>query len=145
MNKYEFMNQLDDALKGNVSEQERTESIRYYRDYIEEEMAKGKEEAEVIGSLGSPGAIARSIIDAKGYDSNMGDIYETYEEEDTNHSSTKMVKVEGWKFWAVLAGIILVLLFILSLVFKVIAAMIPFVVPFLMVLFVIKLLFGRRR
>lgn len=144
MNKYEFMEQLDAALKGNVSEQERRESIQYYSDYIEEEIGKGRGEEEVLDSLGGPGAIAKSIIDAKGYESVGEDVYESYEEEETGQTSVRSFKVEGAKIWFVIIGIILILLLVLSLVFKLVAALLPLVIPFAIVLFILKVLFDRR-
>lgn len=152
MSKYEFMEQLDNALVGKVSEKERRESIRYYEEYIDDEIGKGKTEKEVLSSLGSPGAIAKSIIDAKGYDKVGESVYEGYNNkegssyekqgyEEQMHTSIK--KIEGWKVWAVLGGIVLVLFFMLSLVFKIVAAILPFVIPFVIILFILKLIFGR--
>lgn len=151
MSKYEFMEQLDNALVGKVSEKERRESIRYYEEYIDDEIRKGKTEKEVISSLGSPSAIAKSIIDAKGYDQGGEAVYEAYNNEESSYEKqgyegqmhTSIKKIEGWKVWAVLGGIVLVLFFILSLVFKIVAAILPFVIPFVIILFILKLIFGR--
>lgn len=143
MNKYEFINQLDNALLGNVSEQERRDSIRYYTDYIDDEMRAGRTEKDVLESLGSPTAIARSIIEAKKDDRNREDIYQGYEEQEESRGYTKTKQVSGWKAWAWLAGIVIVFLFVISIVFKVVTAILPFVLIFLLVSFLFKFIFGK--
>ena len=154
MNKEEFLRQLDEYLMGNVSDVERIDSIRYYREYLEEEIRAGKNEGEILSSLGSAYGIAKSIIEAKGYEYDPSDRndYEEYagsedgntmyrEEQPSYHH--RELLVSGWKVWAVAAGVIIVLLLILSLVFKVFLALIPFVVPFLFVVFLIKMFTNR--
>ena len=150
MNKYEFITQLDEYLKGNVSEQERMDSVQYYRQYIEEEISLGKTEEEVLDGLGSPGSIGRSIVEAQGGAAGRESGYQEYgydqgefDNKEQSHQVRK-VEVEGWKSWLIIGGIILVVLFILSLVFRIIAVLIPFLVPVLIVVFVINLFRGRR-
>lgn len=143
MSKYEFISQLDDALLGKVSEKERRDSIRYYTDYIDEEVRAGKREEEVLRSLGSPTSIARSIIDAKGQDRGGETIEQGYEKQEDSRVFMKTKQIDGWKVWAVLGGIVLVLLLIASLVFKVLAAILPFLIPFAIIIFIIKLISGR--
>lgn len=143
MSKYEFISQLDDALLGNVSERERRDSIRYYTDYIDEEIRAGKREEEVLSSLGSPTSIARSIIAAKGQDRGGETIEQGYEQQEDSRMFMQTKQINGWKVWAVLGGIVLVLLLIASLVFKVLAAILPFLIPFAIIIFIIKLMSGR--
>ena len=76
MSKEEFIKQLDEFLMGNVREEERLDSIRYYKEYIREEIKAGKTEEEVLDSLGSPYGIAKSIIEAKGYSMDERNDYE---------------------------------------------------------------------
>lgn len=64
MTKQEFLSGLETALSGEVSQQVFLENMRYYRGYIEDELRKGRSEAEVLEELGSPRLIARTIIDA---------------------------------------------------------------------------------
>lgn len=151
MNRAEFLDQLDEHLTGNVSESERMDSIRYYREYIEEEVRAGKSEEEVLNSLGSAYGIAKSIIEANGYDSNERNDYEEYKTdyneevyggEDPSYSN-RQIKATGWKAWLTIGGIVLLIVLAVSLVFHVFVALLPFLVPFLLVLFVIKL-FSKR-
>lgn len=152
MNKAEFLQQLDEHLMGNVSENERMDSIRYYREYIEEEIRAGRSEADVLDSLGSAYGIAKSIIEANGYDSDerndyeeySGDIYreDIYREDEPSYGR-KEIKATGWKAWLTIGGIVLALFLIISMIFHVFVALIPFIVPFLIIIFVIKL-FSKR-
>lgn len=65
MNRVEFLEGLNEALKGEVDSKEYQEAIKYYSDYIEAKMREGLSEEEVIESLGSPRLIAKSILQAQ--------------------------------------------------------------------------------
>lgn len=155
MNKEEFIQQLNEHLMGNVSESERMDSIRYYREYIEEEMRAGKPEEEVLNSLGSAYGIAKSIIEARGYNPEERSDYEEYSDSYTGRSegeiyredepgySQRSFQVSGWKAKLTIIGIIVVIILILSLIFKVFLAVVPFLIPFLLVIFIIRLFTNR--
>lgn len=66
MTKEQFFMELEECLEGEVSSRELSDSMAYYRQYIDEQTAAGKTEEEVIRELGSARLIARSIIDAHG-------------------------------------------------------------------------------
>lgn len=63
MRKEEFLQTLRRALTGNVPPGTVEENIRYYDAYIREEVRKGRTEEEVIGEIGDPRLIARTIED----------------------------------------------------------------------------------
>jgi len=63
MRKEEFLQTLRRALAGNVPPEVVEENIRYYDGYITEEARKGRTEEEVIGEIGDPRLIARTIED----------------------------------------------------------------------------------
>lgn len=65
MTKQEFLEELKQTLSGEVSAEIMMDSYRYYASYIDEEIRKGKTEAQVIEELGKPSLIARSIIAAQ--------------------------------------------------------------------------------
>lgn len=162
MNRYDFLKQLEEQLQGSVSNQELRDSIQYYREYIEDEMRKGKTEEEVLAFLGTPNGIAKSIIDAKGSsesnsyeDSFYGrenrtsygyDPYgtEDYDSRQETTPNMKVFQLDGWKGKLVVAGIFFVLFLILVLLFKVAAFLLPFVLPFLLILCLVKWLTNRR-
>ena len=73
MTKEEFLTGLRNALSGTGSEQLITENLRYYDQYIESEKQKGRSEEEVLSELGDPRLIAKSIMDAGGYEEGFSD------------------------------------------------------------------------
>lgn len=67
MTKQEFLDELAVRLREEGADRLVAENVAYYRSYIEEEVAKGRREEEVLSELGNPSLIARSILDAAGY------------------------------------------------------------------------------
>lgn len=63
MNKTEFLNILEESLKGEVSQNIIDQNITYYDQYISK--ASSEEEAQVLEELGDPRLIARTIIEAE--------------------------------------------------------------------------------
>lgn len=66
MTQYEFVTELESALRGNVDERVIRENVKYYNDYISEQKAAGKSDEEIFAALGSPRLIAKTIIDTSG-------------------------------------------------------------------------------
>ena len=64
MNKKEFIEKLQRSLASGLGSSQVADNVRYYQDYIESEIRKGKSEEEVIASLGDPRLLAKSIIEA---------------------------------------------------------------------------------
>ena len=64
MRKSEFLQELKEALQGEVSGGVLQENLRYYDNYITQETAAGRREEDVIDEIGSPRLIARTIIDS---------------------------------------------------------------------------------
>lgn len=65
MTKQEFLDALKRALSDTVTPEVMMDTYRYYANYIEEQMQKGKSEHEVLEELGKPDLIARSVIAAQ--------------------------------------------------------------------------------
>ncbi len=63
MKKIEFLEQLQEELSEQVSTAELREQINYYSQYIDDEVARGAGEEEVLADLGDPWAIAHNILD----------------------------------------------------------------------------------
>ena len=72
MTKQEFLEKLRLALNGKVPANVITENIRYYEDYINTEIRKGRSEEEVLAALGDPRLIARTIITTSAQADNAG-------------------------------------------------------------------------
>ena len=65
MTRQDFLDELKQALSGEVPVNVMMESYTYYANYIDEEIRSGKSEAQVLEELGKPMLIARSIIAAQ--------------------------------------------------------------------------------
>ena len=137
MNKQEFLEKLRLALNGKVSASVVTENLKFYEDYINTEMRKGKSEEEVLNSLGDPRLIARTIVETKG-GSDSGQEQEAYRGygRASGTAGNWLAKLPGW-VWLVLFIILAVL--VLSAVFHVIAFFAPALIVIAVVLFLVKL------
>ena len=62
MSKEEFLDTLRKVLARELSESEVADNINYYWNYIEQQVASGKSEEQVLSELGDPRLIARRII-----------------------------------------------------------------------------------
>lgn len=65
MDKQAFVNELKAALEDEVRGSVINENMAYYRQYIDDEIAKGRPESEVMDELGDPRLIAKTIIEAE--------------------------------------------------------------------------------
>ena len=72
MTRQEFLHELQLALQGEMSREAVDGHMKYYNDYIMEESRKGGSEEEVVGRLGSPRLIAKTLIDTSGQPSQGG-------------------------------------------------------------------------
>ena len=65
MNKEQFIDTLRRALYGKIDDYTLQDHIRYYEDYIRQEMGKGRTEQEVLQELGDPRLLARTIVETE--------------------------------------------------------------------------------
>ncbi len=63
MTKREFLEQLQKMLARELDAGEVAENVRYYSEYIDNAVHKGKSEEQVLSELGDPRMIARTILD----------------------------------------------------------------------------------
>ena len=68
MTKQEFLEGLRERLLEEGADVLVPENLNYYDSYIEEEKQKGRTEEDVLAELGNPVLIARSILEAAGYE-----------------------------------------------------------------------------
>ena len=68
MTKQEFLEGLRERLLEEGADVLVPENLNYYDSYIEEEKQKGRTEEDVLAELGNPALIARSILEAAGYE-----------------------------------------------------------------------------
>ena len=100
MNKEQFIDALRRALYGKIDDYTLQDHIRYYEDYIRQEMGKGRTEQEVLQELGDPRLLARTIVETSSL-KNPDTVYTVDEEgQDSYGTSEDRVKVHtftGWK------------------------------------------------
>lgn len=156
MGKQEFLEKLRTALNGRVSAEIVTENIRYYEDYINIEIRKGRSEEEVLAQLGDPRLLARTIVQTHGdsgekertagVSSNTrfhrkhpaGDYGEN--PEDRRRKRFFNLHMPGGLYgFLTLLTIICILVLVITVVFSVISIALPILLIILAVSFVVKL------
>ena len=124
MNRTEFLDTLRSQLSGQMHEGKVAAHVRYYEDYIRQEMNRGRSEQEVLEELGDPRLLARTIVETSSL-KNPDTVY-TVDEEGQNSYGTSEDRVKihtftGWKasllMVVVVAAIILFVVAILGLAF----------------------------
>ena len=139
MNKSNFLNGLKEALNGELSPSEINEQLLYYERYIEEEMKKGKSEAQVVETLGEPRLIARTIIETSSTKSSYGEAY--YEESQTEREERPTNgKIHNFQLNGILivVAVVLIIVVVLSVIFSLVTALAPILVPVILILLVIS-------
>ena len=156
MNKQEFLDKLRLALNGRVSVGIVTDNIRYYEDYINTEIRKGRSEEEVLSQLGDPRLIARTIVqthggtgggraadingDARSFSSQDADSAgERQENGGKKHFASVRLPLRAIGIVAVVVIVLLVILLVLSFVFSVLSVIFPVILIIVAVSFVVKL------
>lgn len=131
MGKQEFLDKLRLALNGRVDSEKVADTLKYYEDYISAEVRMGRSEEDVMGALGDPRLIARTIIETDG-----GQAVDTAgRQRDTDEVQDRIHTVPGWVWLVVL---IVVAVLILSVVFKVLSFFMPVIIIILLVSFLVK-------
>ncbi len=150
MSREEFIERLQRALAGGLGSGLVAENVRYYREYIDSEIRKGRSEAEVLASLGDPRLLAKSIIEANkhagaSYGSNreydeevFGDTVE-YDAED-RRSDGHVVMLPGWLIMLIVTVIVVVLIGLATALFSFFA---PVIIAVLAVILLVKLFQSR--
>ena len=144
MNREEFLRGLRQALEGNVSPSVIQENLRYYDNYISEEIRKGVREADVIAEIGDPRLIAKTIEDTSedGADPVRG-VYEEadprggsgYEQEPFGgRSRIHYYDLNKW-YWKLLfgVGIVLILFLVIAVITGIFTLIVPLLVPFIFI------------
>lgn len=139
MDKYEFVRQLNSFLKGKVSDQELSDTILYYQDYIDSEIKKGKSEAQVIEELGSPRLLAKSIIQTKGIN-NTTEMYEDMEQSYEEKAKRVHIGRVNLPLWLALVILLVIMILLAALVLHVVVLLAPVILVVVAAVFVYKLI-----
>lgn len=148
MDRTEFINRLQRALAGGLSSSLVAENVRYYQDYIDTEVRKGRSEAEVLVSLGDPRLLAKSIIEANKSAGYIGGTNQNYDEETQeedgrtqgSRTSSGVIRVPGW---LVILIVVVIALLIIGMIFSLISFMAPVIIPVLIVVLIYQFLRNR--
>lgn len=144
MDKKEFIEKLQRSLASGLNSNQVSENIRYYQDYIESEIRKGKSEEEVIAGLGDPRLLAKSIIEANKHSGESYGSNREYDDEVADKAGNdKFARVfehifmmPGWLV-ALIVGVILII--VIGIVTSLISLFAPVIIVVLIVLLIIKI------
>lgn len=158
MTKQEFLKELQLALQGELSQAAINDNIRYYDNYIMEEVRKGKRERDVIEELGHPRLIAKTLIDTtEQFGEASGNEYysDNYGQTDSGKGfRADYSEDRGWDIrlgrmelnsWYGKLLMIAIAILIIVIVANVVAFLLPILVPVVLVLLICSLIFGGRR
>ncbi|MBQ7535717.1 MAG: DUF1700 domain-containing protein [Stomatobaculum sp.] len=153
MTKQEFLEGLRERLLEEGADVLVPENLNYYDSYIEEEKQKGRTEEDVLEELGNPALIARSILEAAGYEvdgipdaapGQYNNARTTEEEQFGEQFSQRMEQTEE-SFrpvtdkvmpWLILTGVLLIVIIVVLGFF---AIMSKLLIPILIVMVVLRL------
>lgn len=150
MDRIEFVEKLQRVLAGGLSSGQVAENVRYYQEYIDSEIRKGKSEAEVMAALGDPRLLAKSIIEAnkhagESYGSNREYDEEVAEEtvqfdDDDRADGGRVFMLPGWLIMLIVTVAVVVIIGLATALFSFFA---PVIIAGLVVLLVVKLFQSR--
>lgn len=153
MTKYEFLEKMRHALANDLSGSVIQDNINYYDGYINDEVRKGRSETAVVEELGDPWAIARTIIESVENTGNGQDSY-TYDSLQQSYGSGQQkgnsrVRVIGfhswWKKLLVILGVLGIVMLVVAVIGGIFSLLAPILVPILIIMFIVRLIGGRRR
>ena len=141
MLKQDFLDSLRRSLSGNLEYGRIEEHIRYYSDYIDSQLRQGFSEEEIMGELGDPRLIAKTLMGVGEKAFTSGECVEEEKEEKQNihyyNFNGKNIPVPAW-ISSLLLGTFLVI--ILALFFALLGGLLQFAFPILMFIFVIRMI-----
>lgn len=145
MDKREFMEKLQRALAGGLNSVQVADNMRYYQDYIESEIRKGKSEAYVLEQLGDPRLLAKSIIEANKRSGESYGSNREYDEEVTDNSSYgKRVRNHDYGYnlpgWLVMLIATVLVIIVIGFVTSLISVFLPVIIIALVAILIVKLI-----
>ncbi len=148
MNRYEFIERLRAALSGKAGQSAINENIRYYEEYLDTEIRKGRSEEEVLRELGDPRLIAKTIVEANkqaGKSSGYGEAYnDTVDFGEDGEKKRTNIYMNGKEYrlpkWAIILMVVLVAMVIIGIIGTVLRILLPIVLPLILVLMAAKII-----
>lgn len=146
MDRVEFIDRLQRALSGGVNSSQVAENTRYYQEYIDTEIRKGKSEEEVLERLGDPKLLARSIIEANkraGITEGTNRNYDEEAPEDVYERSAGLKQIFRMPRWLVILIAVVIVLLIVGVLFSLISVLAPIIIPVLVIVLIFNYIKGR--
>lgn len=140
MSKNEFLWELEKALEETNSKELIDANVEYYKNYIEEEVRKGKTEEEVVEELGEAYLIAKSIKDTMKASKKINES-EDYNYQEYRKREPKKTDINKFSvlLMLVIVGIVAISLFLTALFLF--AGLINIFLPILIPIVVVYLLY----
>ena len=150
MDKGEFLRVLRERLSGEIPEYKVQEHLRYYDNYLSEEIRSGKTEKEAIEALGSPYLIAKTILDMEEQEepeeerAEESEEFSYYYNDDEKKSQPryhrkKEIRMNSWTGKIILTAIVLIILILIIAIFTFVGSIMALLVRFLFPVLVICL------
>lgn len=148
MDRAEFIDRLQRALSSGVNSSQVAENVRYYQEYIDVEIRKGRSEAEVLEALGDPRLLAKSVIEANKRAGVNEGTNRNYDEERPRDAygagqegrAENIVRMPGWLIILIL---VVVTLLVFGVIFSVISFLAPIIIPILIIVLIYNFIRGR--
>ncbi len=141
MSKSEFLSELKAYLRDKLPADQVSRHADYYSNYIDDEMSKGRSEAEVLAELGDPRIVGKSLVDSTRFYQNQTDGQRPAGQ---TVSQTGSDSGNFWHIIKVIAVVIMVLAVVVVL-FRFAAGLMVYIVPALIVVGIIAFIFRKRK
>lgn len=152
MRQEEFLKTFQEALTGKVSDRIIQENVNYYRNYMNQEIQRGKSEDEVLTSLGDPRLLAKTIEESNKF-ANGDESYTANQsgwnfqgsrsgqgaQEQGSVNGNKSIQISGWVV-ALIAIVVLVV--VVKLAFSVISFLSPVILGLAIGFLIYRLITG---
>lgn len=145
MRQEEFLNSFREALIGKVPDNVIQDNLNYYRNYISSQINTGRREEDVLGSLGDPRLLAKTIEESNKFA--MGEEQQSYyqdnntsayrnqnDEQEQRAGYHKTVNLPGWLLSIIGIALMMVLIVVAF-------SLISFFAPVILVVLVALLVF----
>lgn len=147
MDRYEFIEKLRAALTGKTTQSVINENIRYYEEYLDAEIRKGKNEETVIEELGDPRLLAKTIIEAgkragqNAYSFQTADDVVDFSQETGNNKSFHINgKTYRIPVWAAALLLVLIVVVIVTVIGAVLSFVLPIILPLLLLVMAVQII-----
>ena len=138
MNRTEFLDTLRSQLSGQMHEGKVAAHVRYYEDYIRQEMNRGRSEQEVLEELGDSRLIARTILETSGM--KAPEVEYTIDEEPADHEEggVKVHTFSGWKATLMMALIAAAVIAMIVLVLGLAIYLLPVIIAVMLISWLLR-------